>query len=261
MAGVALLVGKSSLLNAIAGEERSIVCDMSGTTRDAVDTRITLPGGERLTLIDTAGIRKRARVAGSPDGAEQISVERAMRAVRRADVAVLVVDAVEGVTQQDFRLSEMFASEGKAVVVVVNKPGMPSRHVDDVVAAVLEAGEQHRRRVSTATLNMVLREATQWKAPPTQRGSLRKGRIYYATQAGMRPPSFVFFVNDEKLFHDDYRRYMERQLRDNLGFPGSPLRLFWRGKPKREPRAKKPTSGAGAGAGGARRGGADGGKE
>ncbi|GLC45491.1 hypothetical protein PLESTM_001741600 [Pleodorina starrii] len=289
-------VGKSSLLNAIAGEERSIVCDLSGTTRDAVDTRLTLPGGQRLTLIDTAGIRKRSRLADSPDGAEQLSVDRAMRAVRRADVAVLVVDAVEGVTQQDFRLSELFASEGKAVVVVVNKwdrvdpriwsvdkmaenvrtqlrhvswasvvctSAVNGRHVDDVLEAVLEAGEQHRRRVPTATLNMVLREATQWKAPPTQRGSLRKGRIYYATQAGTRPPSFVFFVNDEKLFPDDYRRYMERQLRDNIGFPGSPMRLFWRGKPKREPRAKPPASAAsssGAASGGAAAGGRRGGK-
>ncbi|KAG2451767.1 hypothetical protein HYH02_003546 [Chlamydomonas schloesseri] len=284
---------KSSLLNAIAGEERSIVCDMSGTTRDAVDTKVTLPSGQKLTLIDTAGIRKRSRVAESPDGAEQISVDRAMRAVRRADVAVLVIDAVEGITQQDFRLSELFAAEGKAVVVVVNKwdrvdprlwtvekmadnvrtqlrhvawasvvctSAIYGRHVEDVLEAVLDAGEQHRRRVPTATLNMVLREATQWKAPPTQRGSLRKGRIYYATQAGARPPSFVFFVNDEKLFPDDYRRYMERQLRDNIGFPGSPLRLFWRGKPKREPRARPATSttpGAGGSAsrGGGRRGG------
>ncbi|PNH03815.1 GTPase Der [Tetrabaena socialis] len=107
-------------------------------------------------------------------------------------------------------------------------------HVEDVLSSVLDAGAQHRRRVPTATLNMVVREATQWKAPPTQRNTSRKGRIYYATQAGLKPPSFVFFVNDEELFTDDYRRYVERQLRDNIGFPGTPLRLFWRGKPKRE---------------------------
>lgn len=260
-------VGKSSLLNAIVGEERSIVCDMSGTTRDAVDTPVTLPDGTKLTLIDTAGIRKRSKVADSSDGTEQLSVDRAMRAVRRADVAVLVVDGTEGVTQQDFRLSELFAGEGKAVVVVVNKwdkvdprlwsvekmvenvraqlrhvswaevvctSALKGKRVDDVLAAVLAAGAQHRRRISTATLNMVLKEATQWKAPPMQRGSLKKGKIYYATQAAMCPPSFVFFVNDAKLLTDDYRRYMERQLRENIGFPGTPLRLIWRGKPERE---------------------------
>jgi len=260
-------VGKSSLLNAICGEERSIVCDMSGTTRDAVDTEVTLPSGQRLTLIDTAGIRKRTKVADSKDGAEQLSVDRALRAMRRAEIVVIVIDGSEGITQQDFKLSELAAAEGRAAVVVVNKwdrvdqrkwtpekyteevrsqlrhvawasvvctTAVEGRRVDEVVEAVLGAGREHRRRVSTATLNMVVREATAWKAPPTQRRSLRKGKIYYATQAGTQPPTFVFFVNDIKLFSDDYKRYMERQLRDNIGFPGSPLRLLWRGKPEQE---------------------------
>mmetsp|Transcript_429 Transcript_429/g.1066 ORF Transcript_429/g.1066 Transcript_429/m.1066 type:complete len:654 (+) Transcript_429:34-1995(+) len=266
-------VGKSSLLNAICGEERVIVCDMSGTTRDAVDTEVTLASGAKLKLVDTAGIRKRTKVADSADSSEALSVERALNAMRRADVVVAIVDASEGITQQDFRLTEMAANEGRAVVVVVNKwdkvdtrlwteeryiedvrgqlrhvgwasvvctSAHKGRAVDQVVEAIVAAGEQHRRRVSTATLNLVIREATAWKAPPTQRRSLKKGRIYYATQAAMRPPTFVFFVNSPSLISDDYRRYMERALRDNIGLSGTPLRLLWRGKPERTPPPSKP---------------------
>ncbi|KAG1670817.1 hypothetical protein FOA52_003408 [Chlamydomonas sp. UWO 241] len=259
-------VGKSSLLNAVVGEERSIVCDMSGTTRGAVDTEVTIDG-QKLVLIDTAGIRKRTKVADSKDGAEPISVDRAMRAMRRCDVSVMVIDASEGVTQQDYRLSEMAASEGSAVVVVVNKWDLADRgkweteekvkedvqaqlrHVSwatvvcttanegegvkKVVKAIFKAGKEHRRRVTTATINMVIKEATSWKLPPSQRQGHRRGKIYYATQAGISPPSFVFFVNDAGLINDDYKRYMERQLRDNVGFDGTPLRIFWRGKPER----------------------------
>ncbi|KAL6745897.1 P-loop containing nucleoside triphosphate hydrolase protein [Haematococcus lacustris] len=259
-------VGKSSLLNAMCGEERVIVCDMSGTTRDAVDTDFTLPSGQKLKLIDTAGIRKRTRVACSKDGPEQLSVDRALRSIRKAEVVVALIDASEGITQQDFRLTEMAAQEGRAVVVVVNKWDKVDtrlwteekyvadvraqlRHVSwatvvcttassgkampEVVQAILDAGTQHRRRVSTATLNMVLNEATAWKAPPTQRKSSRKGRIYYATQAAIQPPTFVFFVNDATLFGDDYKRYMERALRDNVGLQGTSLRIMWRSKPEK----------------------------
>ncbi|KAF5828667.1 P-loop containing nucleoside triphosphate hydrolase protein [Dunaliella salina] len=266
-------VGKSSLLNAICGEERVIVCDISGTTRDAVDTEVTLASGAKLKLVDTAGIRKRTKVADSADSSEALSAERALSAMRRADVVVAIVDASEGITQHDFRLTEMAANEGRAVVVVVNKwdrvdtrlwteeryiedvrgqlrhvgwasvvctTAHKGRAVDQVVEAIVAAGQQHRRRVSTATLNLVIREATAWKAPPTQRRSLKKGRIYYATQAAMRPPTFVFFVNSPSLISDDYRRYMERALRDNIGLSGTPLRLLWRGKPERTPPPSKP---------------------
>ncbi|KAJ9514837.1 hypothetical protein QJQ45_028497 [Haematococcus lacustris] len=259
-------IRKSSLLNAMCGEERVIVCDMSGTTRDAVDTDFTLPSGQKLKLIDTAGIRKRTRVASSKDGPEQLSVDRALRSIRKAEVVVALIDASEGITQQDFRLTEMAAQEGRAVVVVVNKWDKVDtrlwteekyvadvraqlRHVSwatvvcttassgkpmpEVVQAILDAGTQHRRRVSTATLNMVLNEATAWKAPPTQRKSSRKGRIYYATQAAIQPPTFVFFVNDATLFGDDYKRYMERALRDNVGLQGTSLRIMWRSKPEK----------------------------
>ncbi|GAB4813056.1 hypothetical protein N2152v2_000102 [Parachlorella kessleri] len=256
-------VGKSSLLNAIVGKERSIVSSMAGTTRDAIDTDVTTPDGRSFKLVDTAGVRKRTAVAGSKDGAESLSVERAFRAVRRCEVAVLVIDASEGITQQDFRLSEYVAAEGRACVVVVNKwdtvkvktdrsikeyednvraelrpvewanivftSATTGQRVKRVLDAATASAEEHRRRVSTATLNLVLQDAVGWRAPPST-GSGKRGRIYYATQAGIKPPSFVLFVNDPSLFPDDYKKYIERQLRENIGFPGTPLRLFWRGK-------------------------------
>lgn len=255
-------VGKSSLLNAIVGEERSIVSSMAGTTRDAIDTDIQTPDGRKFKLIDTAGVRKRASIASGKDGAEPLSVERAFHAVRRAEVAVLVIDATEGVTQQDFRLSEYIAAEGRACVVVVNKWDMipkaevtvadmeanvraelrlvewanivftsakTGQRVFRVLDAATAAAEEHRRRITTATLNMVIQEATGWRAPPST-GSGRRGRIYYGTQTGVKPPTFVLFCNDPKLFADDYRKYMERSFRENIGYPGSPIRIFWRGK-------------------------------
>ena len=256
-------VGKSSLLNSIVGKERSIVSSMAGTTRDAIDTDIDMPDGRRFKLIDTAGVRKRASIASGKDGAEPLSVERAFHAVRRAEVAVLVIDATEGVTQQDFRLSEYVAAEGRACVVVVNTwdkvPDKGDRTLSDfeanvraelrpvewanivftsaltgqrvkrVLDAATAAAEEHRRRITTATLNMVIQDATGWRAPPST-GQGRRGRVYYGTQAGVKPPTFVLFCNDPKLFPDDYRKYMERQFREQIGYPGSPLRIFYRGK-------------------------------
>ena len=255
-------VGKSSLLNSLVGKERSIVSSMAGTTRDAIDTDIQTNDGKKFKLIDTAGVRKRASIASGKDGAEPLSVERAFHAVRRAEVAVLVLDASEGVTQQDFRLSEYIAAEGRACVVVVNKwdkipktdhtladfeanvraelrpiewanivftSALTGQRVKRVLDAATAAAEEHRRRITTATLNMVIQDATGWRAPPST-GSGRRGRIYYGTQAGIKPPTFVLFCNDPKLFADDYKKYMERQFRENIGYPGSPIRLFWRGK-------------------------------
>ncbi|KAL4423769.1 hypothetical protein ABPG75_001070 [Micractinium tetrahymenae] len=260
-------VGKSSLLNALVGEERSIVSNMAGTTRDAIDTDVTLKDGRKFKLVDTAGVRKRTAVASSKDGAEAsscpLSVERAFRAVRRSEVAVLVLDASEGVTQQDFRLSEYIAAEGRACVIAVNKwdtvpvktdktladyeadvraqlrpiewanivfiSAKTGQRVKRVLDAATAASEEHRRRITTSTMNLVLREAQGWRMPPTT-GSGRRGRIYYGTQAGIKPPTFVLFCNDTKLFPDDYKKFIERQFRENVGFPGSPLRLYWRGK-------------------------------
>lgn len=256
-------VGKSSLLNALVGEERSIVSSMAGTTRDAIDTDVTLKDGRKFKLVDTAGVRKRTAVASSKDGAEPLSVERAFRAVRRSEVAVLVLDAAEGVTVQDFRLAEYIAAEGRACVIAVNKwdtiavktdktlsdyeadvraqlrpiewanivfiSAKTGQRVKRVLDAATAASEEHRRRITTSTMNLVLREAQGWRMAPTT-GSGRRGRIYYGTQAGIKPPTFVLFCNDTSLFPDDYKRYVERQFRENVGFPGTPLRLYWRGK-------------------------------
>eukprot|EP00882_Tetradesmus_deserticola_P017956 GHRQ01019267.1.p2 GENE.GHRQ01019267.1~~GHRQ01019267.1.p2 ORF type:complete len:234 (+),score=77.46 GHRQ01019267.1:920-1621(+) len=221
-----------------------------------------------------------------------------MRAVSRAETVVIVLDGSEGVTQQDFRLSELVAKDGCAAVVVVNKWDMVApkaaedmdaykadvkaqlravgwapvvcttaskgRSVDQVVAAILASGEQHRRRVSTATLNLVLREAVAWKAPPSQRGNLKQGRIYYATQAGVSPPTFVLFVNDPRLFSDDYKRYIERNVRQNMGFEGSPIRFYYRARRtaerEREPAPAAASSGGGGGGGRGSSGGRGGGR-
>ena len=187
---------------------------------------------------------------------------RALQAMRRADIVVLVIDAEEGPSQQDFVLAERAAvQEGCALVLCVNKwdridkdtysmneytktlrsklrvfewasvvytSALTGQRVQKVLQAAAEASVHHRKRLSTATLNSVIQEATLWKSPPSKAG--RKGRVYYVTQASTRPPTFVFFVNDPKLFPDTYKRYMERSLRDNIGFPGSPIRILWRGK-------------------------------
>lgn len=258
-------VGKSSLLNSLVGEERFIVSDIAGTTRDAVDTTLPDPKGRGVTfmLVDTAGVRRRAAVASTKDGAEPLSVDRSFRAIKRSDVAVLVLDATEGITQQDFRLAEYVAAEGRACVVVVNKwDAIPAKtettlsdyeanvrsqlrpiewanivftsaktgqRVQRVLDAAFEAAKEHRRRITTATLNLVLQDATTWRTPPTT-GMGRRGRIYYGTQAGTKPPTFVLFCNYARLFGPEYKRYMERQFRENIGYPGTPLRLYWRGK-------------------------------
>ncbi|KAL6769495.1 TGD3 [Auxenochlorella protothecoides x Auxenochlorella symbiontica] len=259
-------VGKSSILNALIGQDRSIVSDMAGTTRDAVDTEFTAPDGTRYTLIDTAGVRRRTAVAASPDGAETLSVNRALRAVRRADVAVLVLDATEGIAQQDFRLAEYVAAEGRACVIVVNKwdavagkgaaslaefetnvraelrpvewanmvfcSATTGLRIPRILDAVRAACAEHRRRVPTATLNMVVRDAVAWRAPPALSKN-KQARVYYATQTAVAPPTFVLFTNVNEKFPEDYKRYIQRQLREHIGFPGSPLRVYWRGKTPR----------------------------
>jgi GTP-binding protein len=255
-------VGKSSLLNQLAGDARAIVSDHSGTTRDTIDTDVVASDGTKYTLIDTAGIRRRTSVAAGKDTPEALSVGRALQAMRRADVVVLVIDAEEGPSQQDFVLAERAATqEGCGLVLCVNKwdlidkdsysmneytktlrsklrvfewasvtyvSALTGRRTQKVLEAASEASVHHRKRLSTATLNAVVQEATLWKSPPSKGG--RKGKVYYVTQASTRPPTFVFFVNEPKLFPETYRRYMERSLRENIGFPGSPVRILWRGK-------------------------------
>jgi GTP-binding protein len=255
-------VGKSSLLNAICGEKRAIVSPIRGTTRDTIDTTIEREG-HTWKILDTAGIRRKRSVNYGP---EFFGINRSFKAIERSDVCVLVIDALDGVTEQDQRLAGRIEEDGRACVVVVNKwdaiekdshtmPAMEKelraklyfldwapmvftsaltgQRVQSLFAIAAVAVEQHRRRVATAVVNEVLQEAVGWRSPPATRGG-RQGRIYYGTQVAVRPPSFTLFVNDPKLFGDTYRRYVERQIREGLGFEGSPVRLFWRGKQQRD---------------------------
>lgn len=255
-------VGKSSLLNAFVGENRAIVSPISGTTRDTIDTVIQRDG-QTFRLIDTAGIRKKKNVEYGP---EFFGINRAFKAIRRADVVLLVIDAINGVTEQDQKLVGRIVEEGRACVIVVNKwdaiekdsytiyeyekhlkerlhfiewaetifvSAMTGQRVEKILELVNKAAEAHKRRVSTAVINEVLEEAGRWHSPPTTRQG-RQGKIYYGTQVSTQPPAIALFVNDAKRFNDNYRRYIERQFRQQLGFPGTPIRLFWRSKKVRD---------------------------
>jgi GTP-binding protein len=255
-------VGKSSLLNAFVGEKRAIVSPISGTTRDAIDMQVER-NGQRYRLIDTAGIRKKKQVEYGP---EFFGINRAFKAIRRADVVLLVIDAIDGVTEQDQKLAGRIADDGRACVLVINKwdaiekdshtiyeyqrhledrlhftnwaetifvSAMTGQRVEKILELVNRAAEQHRRRVSTSVINEVLEEAGNWHSPPTTRQG-RQGKIYYGTQVSTQPPAIALFVNDPNLFNDNYRRYIERQFRQSLGFVGTPVRFFWRGKKLRE---------------------------
>ncbi|KAH9297290.1 hypothetical protein KI387_028972, partial [Taxus chinensis] len=235
-------VGKSSILNALVGEERTIVSPVSGTTRDAIDTEITGPDGQRYRLIDTAGIRRRAAVVSGGSKTESLSVNRAFRAIKRSDVVALVIDAMACVTEQDYKIGERVEMEGKGCIIVVNKwdtvpdknsqstffyekdvreklrvldwaqivysSATTGQRIEKIIAAAGAAEKERSKRLSTSILNQVVREAVAFKRPPMSRGG-KRGRVYYCTQAAIRPPTFVFFVNDAKRFSDPYRRYME----------------------------------------------------
>ncbi len=255
-------VGKSSLLNAFVGEQRAIVSPISGTTRDAIDMNVER-NGQLYRLVDTAGIRKKKQVEYGP---EFFGINRAFKAIRRADVVLLVIDALDGITEQDQKLAGRIAEDGRACVIVVNKwdavekdshtiyeyekhlkdrlhftewaetiyvSAVTGQRVEKILDLVDRAAEQHARRVTTSVINEALEEAAKWHSPPTTRQG-RQGRIYYGTQVTSRPPTVTLFVNDPKLFNDNYRRYIERQFRQQLGFQGTPIRLFWRGKKVRE---------------------------
>jgi GTPase len=255
-------VGKSSLLNAFLGENRSIVSPVSGTTRDAIDTLLEVDG-KRYRLVDTAGIRKKKNVEYGP---EFFGINRAFKAIRRADVVLMVLDALDGVTEQDQKLAGRIIEEGRACVVVVNKwdavekdsytiydyqkevstrlnftdwaenifvSALSGKRVREILPVVDRAVEQHRRRVSTATINEVLEEATTWHNPTVMRGG-KQGKVYYGTQVSTQPPTFALFVNDPARFNDNYRRYLEKQFRQQLGFHGTPVKFLWRGKKQRE---------------------------
>ena len=255
-------VGKSSLLNSLTGEQRSIVSPVSGTTRDAIDM-IVQRGEQTYRLIDTAGIRRKKNV---DYGAEFFGINRAFKAIRRSDVVLFVIDVLDGVTEQDLKLAGRIIDEGRAVILVINKwdavekdtgtineykkeimarlyfmewaetifvSAMTGQRVNKILDLVDIAAEAHRRRVSTSVINEVLGEAVSWHSPPTTRQG-KQGRIYYGTQVSAQPPTIALFVNEPKRFNDNYRRYIDRQFRDQLGFIGTPVRLIWRGKKMRE---------------------------
>ena len=255
-------VGKSSLLNAFVGENRAIVSPISGTTRDAIDTLVERDG-KRYRLIDTAGIRKKKNVEYGP---EFFGINRAFKAIRRSDVVLLVIDAIDGVTEQDQKLAGRITEEGRACVIVVNKwdavekdnytiydyqkelqnrlhftewaesifvSAKTGQRVEKIIDLIDTASAEHKRRVSTAVINEVIEEAVRWHSPPVTRQG-RQGKLYYGTQVSTEPPTIVLFVNDATRFNDNYRRYMESQFRQQLGFKGTPLRLLWRSKKVRE---------------------------
>ncbi|MGK7923254.1 MAG: ribosome biogenesis GTPase Der [Trichodesmium sp.] len=255
-------VGKSSLLNAFIGEKRAIVSPISGTTRDAIDT-VVERDGKTYRLIDTAGIRKKKNVEY---GAEFFGINRAFKAIRRAEVILFVIDALDGVTEQDQKLANRIIEEGRACVIVVNKwdavekdsytiytyeqevrsrlyfvewaemifiSALTGQRVEKIIDLIDNAALEYQRRVTTSVINEVLEEAISWNSPPTNRQG-RQGKIYYGTQVTSKPPTIALFVNDPKRFPDNYRRYIQSQFRQHLGFKGTPIRLIWRGKKARE---------------------------
>jgi len=251
-------VGKSSLLNAILGRERAIVSPVPGTTRDTIDTRLTW-ADQPVILIDTAGIRRRGRIAR---GVEQYSVLRALKAINRADVAVLVLDATEEATAQDTHIAGYITEAGKGLVVAVNKwdlvpdkttytineytdritaqlkfvdyvplvfiSALTRQRVDRVMDLALGITESRALRVPTGQLNRFLRRILYQHPPPTKKG--QRLSFLYATQPAVDPPTFVFFVNDPDLVHFSYQRYLENQLREEFGFHGTPVRLLFRAR-------------------------------
>ncbi len=266
-------VGKSSLLNALLGEDRAIVSDVPGTTRDAIDTRLAW-GRTEVVLIDTAGIRRRGKVASGP-AAERYSTLRALSALSRADVVVLVVDAVEGLTSQDAHVAGYAVEEGKGLVVAVNKwdlvedktdrtfdqytewirnevpfldfapivsiSAKTGQRVGRVLEAAIDIWAERRRRIPTGELNRMLLAATERTPPPPVRG--KRPKLFYATQAAIAPPTFVFFASDASAVHFSYRRYLENRLRETFGFDGTTIRLIFRDRASvKLPRRRKSRS-------------------
>jgi len=251
-------VGKSSLLNALLGQERSIVSETPGTTRDAIDTRLAFGRGEVL-LIDTAGIRRRGKVANGTS-ADRFSTLRSLKAIARADVAVLLIDAVDGLTAQDAHIAGYVVEEGRGLVIAVNKwdavedktgrtfdqyvawiheeapfldfapvvslSAKTGQRVDRVLQLAVDVWGEWRRRIPTAELNRVVTAAVARQETPVTRG--RRPKLFYATQVSVAPPTFVFFARYAAAVHFSYQRYLENRLREAFGFLGSPLRLVFR---------------------------------
>jgi len=256
-------VGKSSLTNRLLGENRTMVSEIAGTTRDAIDSLYTDPDGNAYNIIDTAGIRRKRAV--EEETLERYSVLRSIAAIRRCDVALLLIDANDGVTEQDTKIAGLIHDEGKGVIVIVNKWDMlekdtgtyetykkkvledlkfmsyapvmfvsaaSGQRVSGILAKVREIYETTCRRITTGVLNDVLNDAMNALQPPVQGG--RRLKIYYATQGGVQPPSFVLFVNDEKLMFFAYERYLENYFRKTFQLEGTPIRFILREKKKEE---------------------------
>ena len=251
-------VGKSSLLNALLGEERTIVSEIPGTTRDAIDTTIAW-GRSEVVLIDTAGIKKRGKVA-SGSAAERYSTLRSLRAISRADVAVLLIDGVDGLTAQDAHIAGYVVEEGKGLVIAVNKwdaveekkgstfdqyvewirheapfldfapvvsiSAKTGQRIQRVLELAVDVWAERRRRVPTGELNRLLTTASDRQQPPLVKG--KRPKLFYATQASVAPPTFVFFAREAGSVHFSYQRYLENRLRDEFGFLGTPIRLVFR---------------------------------
>ena len=251
-------VGKSSLVNALLGEERCIVSNIPGTTRDAIDTPFTVDGKD-FVLVDTAGIRRKRAVEDAT--IERYSVIRSLAAVRRADVVLIVCDASQGLSEQDVKIAGYVHEEGKSSVLLVNKwdlvekdthtmnkfkkdmqadlafmdyvpflfiSAKTGQRVHKILELAKESYAQSARRITTGTLNDVVNEAVSMAEPPAMSG--KRLKLYYATQVGVQPPTFVIFVNDEKLVHFSYKRYMENFFRKTFGFAGTPMRIFFRNR-------------------------------
>ena len=248
-------VGKSSLINKLAQEERSIVSDIAGTTRDAIDTAVKYNGKEYI-FIDTAGIRRKSKIV---EEIERFSIIRAVAAVERCDVAIIMIDATEGVTEQDAKIAGIAHDRGKGVIIAVNKwdaiekdNNSVKEHTQDIrdvlsfmpYAEILfisaKSGqrlhkifetidvviENNSMRVATGVLNEIVTEAVAMQRPPTDKG--KRLKIYYTTQVSVKPPTFVVFVNDKNLMHFSYTRYLENRIRDTFGFKGTALRFITR---------------------------------
>lgn len=249
--------GKSSLTNKLLGYERVIVSDVAGTTRDAIDTAFEW-NGNKFNLIDTAGIRKKSAV---DEGIEQYSVLRSLAAIRRADVVLVVVDAAEGMSEQDIKICGYVHEQGKPSVIVMNKwdavekdtytvntftkkmqsdlkfmdyfvpvyvSALTGQRVDKILSLALEVYSESTKRVATGVLNDVISDAIVAVEPPSHNG--KKLKVYYVTESGVCPPTFVFFVNDSKLMHFSYQRYLENTLRKAFEFKGTPIRLIVRNR-------------------------------
>ena len=250
--------GKSSIVNAVLGKDRVIVSDVSGTTRDTIDSTLVVDGTE-FVIVDTAGIRKKSKV---DYGVEKFAVDRAIKAISRSDISVLVVDALEGLTEQDKKIAELTIEAGRGLIIAVNKwdivedkdsntadkfkkeirseapfldyapiifiSAKTKLRLNKIFSTAVEVYASCNKRVSTSLLNKVVNEAFDLNPPLSEKG--KRAKIYYSTQTSAAPPSFVIFVNNSKLLKDSYKRYLERKMREAFGFFGTPIRIIPREK-------------------------------